>query len=660
MPLTEEQIAYEREPIPYTPVKRLERGPLYVRKLKRPHPILGYGNSHDEYSVIDLRGYRKGYEPRLEILGVYTPNSNDLFRIQTGRLPPYQPTTTGDKLQAEMEKIGSFQAWRILPETTSPFAHPIIIKQYPLGEVPEKMPIDLDIPIPPVRGAKLPPKEVKVKVETPRTITMEEYETHWKPKGWQLLPIGPTSTWRPDWGEWEAIRDIIQNALDEAEAYQWGYDEQGLWIADKGKGVAVADFLLGPPKLKPDYARGRYGEGMKIAALALLRQGYSVHVETVGRELWMVFIERVLDTTTTYQLAALYMTNGTRQGSRFHIIGYTGPAYEDRIAVNLPKSSILWEGPSTIKQPKQRFNQLIQHFFPEASRIFARDIYMRDITSPYSYNLWGFAMAPDRHAPANEDDVWIDVGRLWCTVTKIGLLEIFLQMVKDPPILEAEEGRKVNMERWAMGQVAPDKLYADLVKEKQEGWQIAWRRVMGENAVIRTDERWDNVIKHLGYQSVSLNWRVRGTLSEVIATDVAIKDQSQERLRETEVVPDEKLDSRQMAHLKLARAIAKEVFYTPVPVYAAIIPPASDRVRTAGMYGTTTQTNYIGLDQLYRGRTTVDTLVHELAHHRQYMRTQEAEDLTPAHAEAMTYIAARVVEEVTKGTFNELLKEVSW
>lgn len=120
MPLTEAQIAHEREPISYTPVKRLERGPLYVRVHDIPHPIYGYSQYHKEYSVIDLRGYRKGMEPRLEILGVYTPNASDLFRIGTGRLPPYQPTATGDKLQAEMERVGSFHAWRILPETTSP------------------------------------------------------------------------------------------------------------------------------------------------------------------------------------------------------------------------------------------------------------------------------------------------------------------------------------------------------------------------------------------------------------------------------------------------------------------------------------------------------------------------------------------------------------
>ena len=63
---------------------------------------------------------------------------------------------------------------------------------------------------------------------------MDEYERDWKPQGWQLIIIGPTSTWRQDWGEWEAIRDIVQNALDECEHYTWGYDSEGLYIRDAG------------------------------------------------------------------------------------------------------------------------------------------------------------------------------------------------------------------------------------------------------------------------------------------------------------------------------------------------------------------------------------------------------------------------------------------
>ena len=94
-----------------------------------------------------------------------------------------------------------------------------------------------------------------IRSDCPVVLSLEQYRSQWEPQGWKLIIIGPTANWRENWGSWEAIRDIVQNALDEAEAYTWGYDEEGLWIADNGRGISVSDFLLGPPKLKADYAQ---------------------------------------------------------------------------------------------------------------------------------------------------------------------------------------------------------------------------------------------------------------------------------------------------------------------------------------------------------------------------------------------------------------------
>jgi len=182
-------------------------------------------------------------------------------------------------------------------------------------------------------------------------------------------------------------------------------------------------------------------------------------------------------------------------------------------------------------------------------------------------------------------------------------------------------------------------------------------RNFGENAVIRTSDRWDGTVKHLGYVSVSVNWNVRDTLAQAITTDSDLVKASQERLREVEVIPDERLSTKQRAHLKLARAISDEIaaFRKVGGVHAAIIPPASDRVRTAGMYSRTTQEIYIASDQLEQGRSTIDTVIHELAHH-----SSGAEDLEQEHSTDMTKIAARVVEMTSYGKFDELMKGVMW
>jgi len=95
-------------------------------------------------------------------------------------------------------------------------------------------------------------------------------------------------------------------------------------------------------------------------------------------------------------------------------------------------------------------------------------------------------------------------------------------------------------------------------------------------------------------------------------------------------------------------------------VYAAVIPPASDRVRTAGLYSITTGEVYIDMAQMPRLHHVIDTLVHELAHHRQYRRTGEAEDLTPVHMESMQWVAAEVVKITESSELDHLFKEATW
>jgi hypothetical protein len=228
-------------------------------------------------------------------------------------------------------------------------------------------------------------------------------------------------------------------------------------------------------------------------------------------------------------------------------------------------------------------------------------------------------------------------------------------MVHFPPLFETDESHNISMERWGMGtEPVTGKAYADFVKENASVWRDAWVKNFGENAIIRTSDRWDGTVKHLGYESHTVNWLVKDTLAEVILTDTELVKISQERLRDVQVIPDERLTRVQRAHLRLARAITESI--TKVSgVHAAIIPPASDRVRMAGMYGRTTQEIFIASDQLERARTTVDTTIHEIAHH-----TSGAEDLEESHSTAMTRVAARVVEETAAGKFDELLREALW
>lgn len=170
--------------------------------------------------------------------------------------------------------------------------------------------------------------------------------------------------------------------------------------------------------------------------------------------------------------------------------------------------------------------------------------------------------------------------------------------------------------------------------------------------VVRTDPRLDRMVEHLGYTSVP----VGAIDARATKTDVDLVRESQERLRDVEIVPDDQLSARALAHLKLARAIAaRVVFLPPAMVHAAIIPMASERRHTAGLYSKATQHVYISTSQLERARTTMDTLIHEVAHHN-----SGAEDLTEQHSEEMSRVAARVAERVAAQEFDAQLREAVW
>ena len=529
---------------------------------------------------------------------------------------------------------------------------PEVIKQYPNDKVPKhidditKVP---ETPMPVLRG-------MEAKPNYPRILTIKEYEKDWKPQGWKLIHVGPTSTWREEWGEWEAIRDLVQNALDETESYEYGTDSEGFWISDKGKGVGISSFLLGPPKLKPDYARGKFGEGMKIASLALIRQGYGVHVDTVGREVWMIFIEQDVGGGETVQsLAAMWRNSNTKIGTKFHIIGYTGDDYHDRFVINLPKWDILAQSPALISKPTQRYNYLIRGEFAGISphRIYARDIYMKGILSNYSYNLWSFDMSPDRFGAKNEEQVWQDIGRVWTQVNTQEELQYIIKCCSEPPVMVMEETYHLNMESYSLGQNPVTGIrYRGTMLENAALWRKAWEQVHGDSAVIRTSDAYDAIVRHLGYEPKSVQYGIKSAFSEVIKTDEQLINESQERLREVTVIPESTLSPKQLAHLKLAQKIASDIDRnnTLGGVRAGVIPPASDRVRTAGLYGRSTREIFIAVEQLNNGRATVDTTIHELAHH-----TSGAEDGEESHNSEMTRIAGEVVSYVANRRYDSFI-----
>lgn len=199
-----------------------------------------------------------------------------------------------------------------------------------------------------------------------------------------------------------------------------------------------------------------------------------------------------------------------------------------------------------------------------------------------------------------------------------------------------EEHSPAVIERYPVGEVPEQVLVDDITIPVPE-----------PKVVIRTSPRWDSMVEHLGYESVSLP---PNTPTQGMKTDLDLIAESQERLKEVKIIPDSAVTAYELASLNLARAISQRLSpLRPVRrLHAAIIPPASDRVRTAGLYGRGTQQIYISAEQLRGGRAAVDTLIHELAHH-----TSGAEDGEEAHNAELSRIGGLVVSWTANRVFDQ-------
>ena len=182
------------------------------------------------------------------------------------------------------------------------------------------------------------------------------------------------------------------------------------------------------------------------------------------------------------------------------------------------------------------------------------------------------------------------------------------------------------------------------MKKNKDVWLRAFKKVCGSNAVVQTNYKYNAMVEHLGYKNISFGYEVSNLFAELFPTDDSVVRKSLNDLRTTKVVPDEQLTREEALNLLLAREISRQVMYSKVPVYAAMIPrDPNSPSQTLGFY----------LSVLDTGFQTVDVLIHELAH----VDSGGASDLSKEHATSMTKVASRVFRFVSLGKFDKYLKD---
>lgn len=103
------------------------------------------------------------------------------------------------------------------------------------------------------------------------------------------------TTYLPEWGTSEGIREIIQNAKDaDTEGYPMiiSASKNSLRIENQGTTLSHECLLFGhTTKVDKSNQIGKFGEGLKLGTLALVRAGKKIVIRT-GNEIWTPAIEK--------------------------------------------------------------------------------------------------------------------------------------------------------------------------------------------------------------------------------------------------------------------------------------------------------------------------------------------------------------------------------
>jgi len=179
----------------------------------------------------------------------------------------------------------------------------------------------------------------------------------------------PVSTrYRDRWSDWEAVREIMQNAFDSHAEIDFNYDlkSKTLVIRDYGPGFELHHLLIGETTKDGERSIGKFGEGLKFGLLVLARMERKVTIQSndliIKARLAKMFDHQVL-------VIDWKRTEDHVSGTEVTIKGIPR-SYRERFL------SFDW---------KENFaNQVL---IDKPGQLFVKGIYVKDIDAVAGYNL---------------------------------------------------------------------------------------------------------------------------------------------------------------------------------------------------------------------------------------------------------------------------------
>ena len=232
------------------------------------------------------------------------------------------------------------------------------------------------------------------------------------------IELSISSEYVPDWGLWEGIREIMQNAMDEDSkghlmSISHSEEDSVLTVSNEGSTLSIRHLLVGyTTKAGDDSQRGEKGEGLDLGVLALARAGHDVVIRTPD-SVWRPSLEPS-DAWGGEKVLVFRTRKRPKLGSSTSITvsGVDADDWEEFKGRFLPDADILdntdkdrhvcWHG-SLLTSPEMR------------GKVFVKGIWIMDTDLDYGYDFKSASLNRDRNMVADWDFKY-ERGRIWSSM----------------------------------------------------------------------------------------------------------------------------------------------------------------------------------------------------------------------------------------------------
>jgi hypothetical protein len=330
------------------------------------------------------------------------------------------------------------------------------------------------------------------------------------------ITLGLTANYCKGWTVVQAIREILANALDTHTKPVITWEAGVATVTDFGSGFHPNGLLIGETT-KTNNDIGQYGEGLKVGAMVLLRNGSWITAESLVKRYTFKMEDSIVGTAvlTIYIDECVTPKEGT-------IVRFACTQAE----LDEAKSLFL------AITPRDRYDKNILH---HAGSIYVQGLLTEQLKSILSYNITAKdAMNRDRTV-LNRDVVSREVKNILRQTKSYEAITDIIRACED-------EGMRNSLE-------------ADcyFTPEHKRLWKKAFNELHGNKACLT--ERQASRASYLGFKCITLPWSIRHTLNNAgvkLDYEVVHKDTSRSSMVN--------VTDSQRAILAKARAILQPVF----------------------------------------------------------------------------------------------------